>query len=89
MIYQGSCYEKLGNYQFFDPLGSPNDITHKYELRPKIKNLLSHVCLSHQMHSKNGMSHPGGTKNPREDAVLVNGPFGGQVEAVGPQGEVV
>ena len=41
------------------------------------------------MHSKNGMSHPGGTKNPREDAVLVNGPFGGQVEAVGPQGEVV
>ena len=38
---------------------------------------------------QNGMTQPISNNNHNGDAFLVNGTIGGQVEAVGPQGEVV
>ena len=62
-----------------DPLGNTN---------PLQKSTITHL-LSLSSFFQNGMSHPGSTNNLRGDAFLVYGIFGGQMEAVGPPGEVV
>ena len=44
--------DKSANSQFFDNLGGPNGLTHKYKPRPKIKNPLSHIGPAYKVLSK-------------------------------------
>ena len=55
---------------------------------PIQKSTLTHL-LSLSSPFQNGITKPISTNNHRGDAFLVNGLFGGQAKAVGPQGEVL